>query len=157
MTQAVDTETLLFLATDLSRLLRAAIARDIAESDIGLTIAEARTLTFVARMDCPSQAQLAGLMGIDPMTVSGYLDVLEARELIVRRSHPKDRRVKRVDLTHKAKPVLAYLKKWIDEIEDRACRGINCAERRKIIELLCEARSNLMADMAPDDIAECPR
>lgn len=156
MGKKINKETLLFLTTDLSRLLRATIEQRIAESDLGLTPSEARTLAFAAHMDKPPQTKLAAEMGVDPMTVSGYLSRLEERGLIARISHPDDRRVKRIEITCAATPVLAFLKQQIDQIEERACRGMSEEKRKRVIELLSDTRANLIADLNESDTDNCP-
>ena len=49
-------------------------------------------------------------MGVEPMTLSGYLDRLEARGLIERKPDPTDRRAKLVALTGAAEHVLEQVR-----------------------------------------------
>jgi DNA-binding MarR family transcriptional regulator len=50
-------------------------------------------------LDIPRQTAIADRMGIEPMTLSGYVDRLEAIGFVVREPDPDDRRAKIVRLT----------------------------------------------------------
>ena len=65
--------------TDLSRLIRAEMDRRISDAGLGLTPGEGRTLVYAARAGEVRQIELAERMGVEPMTLSSYLDRLEAR------------------------------------------------------------------------------
>lgn len=106
MPHRVNTESFGFLITDISRLIRAEMDRAIAEAGIGVTAGEARTLSHAARAGSVRQNVLAERMGVEAMTLSSYLDRLEARGLVVRVGDPRDRRAKLVELTEDAGAVL---------------------------------------------------
>lgn len=91
-----------FLVTDVARLLRAEMDRRIADAGLGVTAGEGRTLLHAARAGAVRQTVLAERMGLEPMTISDYLDRLEAKQLVVRRPDPNDRRAKLVELTDAA-------------------------------------------------------
>lgn len=95
-----------FLVNDIARLYRAEIDRRIAQAGLDITPAEARTLVHAARMEPVRQTALAERMGVEAMTLSGYLDRLERSNLIIRNPDPDDRRAKLVILTEHAEAVL---------------------------------------------------
>lgn len=101
-----------FLISDIARLYRAEIDRRIADAGLELTAAEARTLMHTARHAPVRQTILAEHMGVEAMTVSGYLDRLERAGLVMRCADPSDRRAKLVELTDAAEHVLDI----VDEI-----------------------------------------
>jgi len=101
-----DPDALGFLLTDVSRLLRGELERRIIATGLELTPAEARTLLHAAHGEASRQTVIAERMGVDPMTLSGNLDRLEARGLIRREPDPRDRRAKIVRVTDAAEPVL---------------------------------------------------
>lgn len=107
-----DPDSFGFLVNDISRLYRAELDKRIAQTGLDITPAEARTLVHAARMEPVRQSVLAERMGVEAMTLSGYLDRLERSQLIVRSPDPDDRRAKRVELTENAEAVL----RKIDEI-----------------------------------------
>ncbi|MFK4824413.1 MarR family winged helix-turn-helix transcriptional regulator [Paenochrobactrum sp. BZR 588] len=108
-----------FLINDIARLYRAEIDRRIADAGLELTAAEARTLVHTARHAPVRQTVLAEHMGVEAMTVSGYLDRLEKAGLVMRSADPCDRRAKLVELTDAADHVLNV----VDEIS-RAAREL---------------------------------
>jgi len=104
-----DPDAIGFLITDVSRLLRAEFDRRTANAGLGLTPGDARTLVNAARAGKVRQTVLAERMGVEAMTLSAYLDRLEARDLIRREPDPTDRRAKLVEVTGIAQPVLEQI------------------------------------------------
>jgi MarR family transcriptional regulator, transcriptional regulator for hemolysin len=107
MSQPSDPDTLGFLISDVARILRAEIERRIAAAGVAVTPGEGRALANVARCGIVRQNVLAERMGVEAMTLSGYLDRLESRGLVTRAADPADRRAKLVELTPQAEDVLA--------------------------------------------------
>src|SRR5687768_3211236 len=62
-----------------------------AAASVGLTATQAAILTLLS--EPVSMRDLAKRMGCDASNVTGIIDRLEARKLVVRRSDPADRRV----------------------------------------------------------------
>ncbi|MCC2689281.1 MAG: MarR family transcriptional regulator [Rhizobiaceae bacterium] len=144
----VDPDSLGFLVTDLSRLLRAEIDRRTSEAGVGLTPGEARTLMHAARAGPVRQNALAERMGVEAMTLSAYLDRLEAAGLIERQPDPQDRRAKIVCLAEAAGPVIDRIVPVAAAIRAEASRGIPAREWEHLLDLLKRTRRNLMAERA---------
>ncbi len=98
-----------FLLGDTSRLFRQYFEKTIAENGLGLTPGEIRALGHVIRFRGSRQAILAERMGVEPMTLSAYLDRLEARQLIRRAMDPNDRRAKLIEPTDEAFRIMREL------------------------------------------------
>lgn len=143
MARHVDTDSFGFLVTDLSRMLRAELDRRIAEAGLGLTPGEARTLVHAARAGTVRQNALAERMAIEAMTVSGFLDRLEARGLVRRTADPTDRRAKLVHLTGAAGNVLAEIRKVSAGVREQAARSLTAAEWESLQSLLKRVRAGL--------------
>jgi len=79
MTQA-SVDRLGFLLSDVARLYRAAFEREIAKSGLGVTPGEARALVRIAAINGMRQSEIAVALGIEPMTLSRYVDGLEKAE-----------------------------------------------------------------------------
>ncbi len=109
MPRKLESDTIGLLLTDVSRLLRGAFDRKVNAMALGITPGEARTLIQVAVTEGIKQAEIATRMGIEPMTLSAYLDRLEALGLVARVPDPADRRAKNVVITDKADPLLNEL------------------------------------------------
>jgi MarR family transcriptional regulator for hemolysin len=85
-----------FLLADVQRLLRRRFERAAEAEGLGLSASEARTLAYIAAYSGRRQTALAEVMNVDPMTLVGYLDALEAKGLVERCPDPSDRRAKLV-------------------------------------------------------------
>lgn len=117
-----------FLIADVSRLARAEFDRRISEAGLGLTPGEARALSNAFRAGVVRQTVLADRMGVEAMTLSAYLDRLEARGLIERRPDPTDRRAKLVYLAASARAVLETIQAVGDSIKDDLVQTISPSE-----------------------------
>ncbi|MCO5161949.1 MAG: MarR family transcriptional regulator [Mesorhizobium sp.] len=117
-----------FLIADVSRLARAEFDRRISEAGLGLTPGEARALSNAFRAGVVRQTVLADRMGVEAMTLSAYLDRLEARGLIERRPDPTDRRAKLVYLADSARAVLETIQAVGDSIKDDLVQTISPSE-----------------------------
>jgi len=138
-----ETETFGFLVTDVARLMRQAFDRRIGEAGLGLTPGEARTLSHAARAGSVRQSVLAERMGVEAMTLSGYLDRLEARGLVHRTVDPADRRAKLVHLTEPAREVLARIREIAPRARMRVEAAMTPAEWETLQILLKQARTAL--------------
>jgi len=155
MRRQTDPNTFGFLMTDVARLFRAEFDRRVGEAGIGLTPGEGRTLTHAARAGVVRQTVLAERMGIEAMTLSGFLDRLEARGLIERRPDPTDRRAKLVALTDEADGVLervqtvaATLREDVSQVVSAGDWAILNASLRTIRDRLGELRTERESDAA---------
>ena len=140
-----DTDTIGFLVADISRLIRAEMDRINAVAGIGVTPGEARVLLYAMRSGPVRQNRLAELIGIEAMTVSGYLDALEAKGLVVREPDPADRRAKLVQLRPEAGPVLDAIGMMAAELRGRASAGFGRSEWATLKAALIRVRANLSA------------
>src|SRR6516164_3626607 len=95
---------ILFLLYDVARSMRT--RADQRARRHGMTRAQWVILSWLERQSGISQSDLAGLVEVEPITVCRLVDRLEARGLVERRPDAKDRRINRLHLTSKAKPVL---------------------------------------------------
>ncbi len=136
-------ETIGFLLTDVARLLRQRTERAFEEAGLGLTSGEARTLAFTARFEGLRQAALAERMSVEPMTLVGFLDRLEARGLVERVSDPCDRRAKTVHLTPAATGLVERFREIARGTREMATRDFSEAEVEALRAVLLRLRSNL--------------
>jgi DNA-binding MarR family transcriptional regulator len=123
--------------------MRAAFERRILVAGLGLTAGEARTLIQVAAVNGSRQLDIACRMGLEPMTVSAFLDKLQARGLIERQPDPLDRRAKRIVLSEAADAKLKQLGREIGAVERDAVQGFNHGVQDELHLALRAFRSNL--------------
>lgn len=143
MPRQIDPESFGFLATDIARMLRAEMDRRIAGSGMELTPGEVRLLAQAARAGTVRQSVLAERIGVEAMTVSAYVDRLEARGLIERLPDPSDRRAKLIALTDAADAVLEQVKSFADEARRQAAQSIDPADWAALLRMLKTVRCNL--------------
>lgn len=140
---ALDPRSVAFLANDLARLTRLEFERRIASEPISVTPAEARVLAHVARIGSARQNVLAERLGIGPMSLTGFLDRLEAAGLVTRSGDPSDRRAKLVALTPAAAPVLETIRRVGAETRALARAGVPEADWALFLEVMGRAVDNL--------------
>lgn len=145
MPPSIDSESLGFLITDVSRLIRAEMDRRIAEAGLGVTPGEGRALAHAARVGEVRQNVLAERIGVEAMTVSSYLDRLEARGLIERVPDPKDGRAKLVRLTAAADETLARISELSAELRADLAKGLSGDDWSKLLDGLKVLREELCA------------
>jgi len=143
MSSRIDTDSLAFLVADCARLMRVAFERRILVAGLGLTAGEARTLIQVAAVNGSRQLDIACRMGLEPMTVSAFLDKLQARGLIERQPDPLDRRAKRVVLSEAADAKLKQIGREIGAVERDAVQGFNHGVQDELHLALRAFRRNL--------------
>ena len=124
MPKTADPDSLGFVLADAARLMRAAVEQAIAEAGFGVTPGEARTLIHISVLDLPRQAAIAERMGVEPMTLSGYLDRLEAQGLVRREPDPNDRRAKIVTLTAEGEALVAAIRSITRRLFGKVTAGL---------------------------------
>lgn len=140
MPHRFDPDTFGFLVTDLARMIRADMDQRIESAGIGITPGEARALVYAARFGEVRQSVLAERMGLEAMTVSGYIDRLERRGLVKRAPDPADGRAKLVRLTDKADQTLEAIARMGAEVRGRARGDMSDEEWSSLLTLLKAAR-----------------
>ena len=64
-----------------------------------LTMPQLKILLILSLREGASGQELTGVMGVSLATITGIIDRLVAQDLVTRREDPRDRRVRRVELT----------------------------------------------------------
>lgn len=134
-----------FILVDAARLYRARMDHAFTEAGLGITAGEARTLLHLKINPGLRQGALAERMSIEPMTMVGYLDRLEALGVIARDPDPSDRRAKIVRLTPDAAPLLERILAAAATAREEALDGVAPAERDALRHALQQIRANLCA------------
>lgn len=109
----------------------------------GVTLPQWRALAEIQRSEAISQVVLAGCIDTDPMTVSGILDRLEKRGLIVRFADPNDSRAKLASLTEAGQDLVAIARNVRGELLEKALAGLTAAEHEALSAGLQRIRDNL--------------
>ena len=149
MTLGCSTTTADLLA-EASRALSTAFRRQ--ASRLGLTGAQARLVYHLARTPDLTQAALADVLGISPVSVSESLEKLCTAGLVERIPHATDRRAIRLRLTEKARVVVDGVQTAGGLIDETALHGLTRGQRENLRECLIRIRENL-----PARVGERPR
>ena len=139
----IDTDSLAFLVYDCARLMRMAFEKRILSAGLGLTAGEARTLIQIAAVNGSRQLDIAIRMGLEPMTVSAFLDRLQARSLIERQPDPLDRRAKRIFLSDAAEDMIRAISIEIAAVQREATQGLDEEALAHVSRSLKSFRQNL--------------
>ena len=115
---------------------------------LGVTLAQCRVLGQLSRNEGLSQAELADLLEVEPITLARLIDRMEAAGWVQRRADPSDRRVYRLFLSEKVKPLLTEIVAVSAEVNAEALAGIPPAEAELLFSLLNRVYANL-SDRAP--------
>jgi MarR family transcriptional regulator, transcriptional regulator for hemolysin len=131
---------------------------EVRAAEIPLNLAQAKALVRLEKNEGVSQARLAELAEVDPMTMVRILDRMEAVDLLERRPDPADRRARCLYLTAKAKPILSEIWRLSDEIRAEIFAGVSKSEREQfmtVLERLYDNISQLEGFVPPTPGAQC--
>lgn len=143
-------DSLGFLISDVSRLMRRRF--DERARMIGVTRAQWRTLTTLARHEGANQGTLADLLEVEPITLCRMIDRLEEARLVERRRDPGDRRAWLIFLTDKARPIIEELRALADDLFVDALDGVEEPARNATFATLNAIRANLSTNQ-PNEAA----
>ncbi len=132
-----------FLVTDVGRLCGKRFD-DLARASVDLTRAQCRALSHLALRGEISQARLADLMDVAPISAGRLLDRMEEGGWIDRRANPDDRRERLVQMTPKARQTLDQARRVGDQITAEALQGLTAEEQDTLVTLLQRVRANLV-------------
>ncbi len=145
-------DTLGFLLHDVARLMRWEFERK--AQDTGLTRSQWRLLAHLGRNDGMQQKQLARILDVTAITLTGLLDRMERDGWIERRDDPDDRRAKRIYLTPKveAEGVIRNLQAIGTEVRQAALHGLSKQQIQQLNETLELMRDNLSVKQQEDNM-----
>ena len=132
-----------FLLKDVSR--RYVLRFEQRAREISLTLPQCKALVRLEKNQGVSQARLAEIAEVEPMTMVRILDRMEADGLIERRPDPVDRRARCLYLTRKAKPLLDKIWRLSELSRAEPFAGISRQEREAFMDLLERMHSNVCA------------
>lgn len=116
----------------------------------GLTSAQVYLLNWLLREDGRTQIELARLLGIGTVAVSGMVDRLEAADWVERRPDDTDRRTKRVFLKASAMSKKHVLSEAAGQVNKLSFENLTDAEVDQLLSLMRRVRGNLRDALAGD-------
>ena len=112
---------------------------------ISLTLPHCKVLVRLEKNEGVSQARLAELADIEPMTMVRILDRMEGDGLLERRADPADRRARRLYLTKKAWALLDEIWRLADVTRAETFAGISRQDRDAFMGILERLHRNVCA------------
>lgn len=140
-----QTNSLGFLISDVSRLLRRIFQLRIEESS--LTYAQARALIYISKYQGVRQVVLADILDVQPITLARLIDHLVAEGLVERRPDPTDRRAFQIYLCPAAQPHLDAIQQVSDVIRQDVLRSLSEEEQNVMFGALEKMRNNLCTEL----------
>jgi len=134
-------DSIAFLLHDISRQFRYSF--DARAREFGVTRPQWRALLYLARVEGPTQSELADALEVERITLCRMVDRLAEAGLVERRADPLDRRVWRLHLTDAALGIVDELAKIGSELETEALSRIGPAEQAMLRETLTRMRDGL--------------
>jgi len=146
MTQRSKNREILFLISDVGRLLRT--YADQKARHFGMTRAQWAVLLKLERYEGANQSDLAEFLEIQPITLTRLVDRLCDSGLIERRPDPADRRAKLLYLTPAARPLIEKISDKIEVLADETLAGPDPQAVDAAMSQLGIARENLKTAIA---------
>ena len=137
------TNSIGFAIMDNARFFRNNFEELLENTGLSMTVGEVRALDVVTTSGDQRPGNLAAILGVEPMTMSAYLDRLNIHGLIVRLPDPADRRAKIVKVTDAAKELRNKLSDITEEMHAQLTGGINSDELRIAERVISKMRENL--------------
>jgi DNA-binding MarR family transcriptional regulator len=113
-----------------------------------MTRAQWAVLARLEREPGITQARIAHLTDVEPITVGRLVDRLEANGLVERLPDPTDRRIWRLRLTPKSARILKEISTFRRQLHDEMSAGIDSSTLDTLVRGLKRMRSNLTKDKA---------
>lgn len=103
---------------------------DVSAQAMGLTMARARVVSTLAKMEGATQSELAAAIGIEAPTLKRQVDALEADGFLERRGLKGDARKRALFLTKKARS--SQISNYVNTVRSEILAGISPAEQQVI-------------------------
>jgi len=124
--------------------LKHAMQRAINEQELGITTIHWAILQQLDEKDGLSQVELAKILEKDRPNITRILDVMENKELVVRKADPNDRRKYLIYLTDKGREIKEKIEPISIAVREEAFQHIAEADLKKLRDLMIQITKNLM-------------
>jgi DNA-binding MarR family transcriptional regulator len=134
------------LCFQIARALRTALDRDLAR--FGLRAQQAAVLLLCCRRPPANPSHLAAAVSTDTAGVTGLIDQLEKKGLVIRRANPADRRAVIVEPTRAGRALAPELREVFQAVNETLLEGFSPPEAARLEamlqRLLANARGHLV-------------
>lgn len=127
------------LARRFQQIAVAVFHAEVEAAGFDLTPVQYAALTTIAARPGVDQATLAGLIAYDRTTITGVVDRLAQKGLVVRQANSRDRRVRELVTTEAGRHILEKIEPAVQAAQRSMLRGLNADEADLLIRLLQKA------------------
>ena len=127
------------LARRFQQIAVAIFHAEVEEAGYDLTPVQYAALTTVSTQPGIDQATLAGLIAYDRTTITGVVDRLEQKGLVVRQANSRDRRARLLQITEAGQQVLRGIEPAVEAAQQIMLRGLTADEAGEFLRLLRKA------------------
>ena len=127
------------LARRFQQIAVAIFHAEVEEAGYDLTPVQYAALSTISAHPGLDQATLAGLIAYDRTTITGVVDRLEQKGLLVREANSRDRRAHRLQITQQGQRTLSGIEPAVEAAQGIMLRGLSAAEATQFMRLLRKA------------------
>jgi MarR family transcriptional regulator for hemolysin len=129
-----------FLIHDIARQMTSVMDKRLGKH--GMTRSHWRAVLYIWRTPGISQTELSEILDVSRMGVTGLLDRMERKGLVLRKDDPSDRRMKRIYLTDSTQELIPMMTQLGGETMDDFLSGISKKDKEALMNLLLKVKLN---------------
>jgi len=126
---------------------------DSSVQQLGIRGPDAMIMVRIAHEGSSSLVELSKMLGHAHTAILRHIDNLEEKGYLKRTPHPRDRRIKIVDLTEKGLDIVPQITSIVANIHQQALADFSKTENEQLFRFLRRLHNNLV-DMDADSIKE---
>ena len=134
---------LLFVIDQTSKIAKQYSEREFELLGIDITVEQWLLLKIIEEKDTLSQTELAKNTHRDPASITRTLDILQKKNLIVRKAVASNRRQYDVELTTEGREFVAKNMPIITKLRNKSIEGLSEIEVKTLMELLHKIQNNM--------------
>ena len=127
------------LARRFQQIAVAVFLAEVAEAGFDLTPVQYAALATIRSNPGIDQITLAGLIAYDRTTITGVIDRLVQKGLLVRRASSRDRRARELQITAEGQRTLRAIGPAVENAQHLMMRGLTAKESAELMRLLRKA------------------
>jgi DNA-binding MarR family transcriptional regulator len=127
------------LARRFQQIAVAVFLAEVEQAGFDLTPVQYAALAAISANSGIDQITLAGLIAYDRTTITGVIDRLVQKNLVVRAASHRDRRARVLTITNDGKKTLRAITPAVEAAQATMLRGLTAAEGKELMRLLRKA------------------
>lgn len=127
------------LARRFQQIAVAVFLAEVADAGFDLTPVQYAALATIGSNPGIDQITLAGLIAYDRTTITGVIDRLVQKDLLVRRASSRDRRARELQITAAGRRTLRAIGPAVENAQHLMMRGLTAKEATELMRLLRKA------------------